>query len=129
MGRYRLSATSSLLLCKAKISHLSKSQFLKMVIDTGSSQTLIRSGALADIGINTVTPNRWVVMTGVTGVSRVPVVSVPTFECFGFQLHYLDVTAHALPEQTGLDGLLGLDVLRKARIKIDLRNNMIEMPD
>lgn len=100
-----------------------------MIVDTGSSTTLIRPQSLAAIGLKTSSSTRVGHMSHPGGILDVPVLTVPELECFGVKVGHLEVACHPLPSESGLHGLLGLDFLRAARMIIDLNSQAIIIPE
>jgi predicted aspartyl protease len=81
---------------------------LRLVLDTGADRTVISPAALTRAGIDATvgTPFR---ISGVTGSSSAPLVTVPRLDIAGAQVGPLGVVAFAVPGE--FDGLLGRDVL------------------
>jgi len=46
----------------------------------------------------------------------------------GIKIDNFNVAAHTLPFSGPIDGLLGMDLLRKIKARIDLENSLIEIP-
>ena len=62
-----------------------------------------------------------------SGVEFVPRISVSRIEALGKNVEGLAVLAHTLPPTAMVDGLLGLDFLRDARLTIDFTDGTIEL--
>ena len=46
----------------------------------------------------------------------------------GIKIDNFSAVAHTLPFSGPIDGLLGMDFLRRVKARIDLENNLIEIP-
>lgn len=95
----------------------------QFVVDTGANTTVIGSETAVQCSLvsDGVRP-----VHGIVGVQPAPLVRVPRLK-FG-QVQSRNLSLPVLPrESLGADGLLGIDVLKDRRIRLNFRRNMFEV--
>lgn len=91
----------------------------RLLIDTGSTYTIVAPEILKSIGCDPVGATRTVrIITG-SRHEVLPCVKILQLSCFGQVVENTYVLAHSLPPGVYVDGLLGMDFLR--RFPIELR--------
>ena len=86
---------------------------LRLILDTGATTSLIRSTILVAVGYDPDTsPDRITVAMG-NGVELVPRITLNRFSALGRHRLAFPVPAHTLLPAAGIDGLLGVDFLRR----------------
>jgi len=128
MRHYVLERSGNLLITKAAISGPSGITVLRLLVDTGSSYTVIPVEALEAIGCSPAAAlERVRIITG-SGTVIVPLVQVTRFQVLGEERVGWKVAAHTLPLGLPIDGLLGMDFLCDVKARIDLDAGSIEIP-
>jgi len=96
----------------------------RLAFDTGATITMIGKGILEALGYDIKTADEISIITG----SRIETVK----ELIVLEIHAIDravknmtVICHDLPEESGLDGLLGLNFLRHFDTEINYSNNTL----
>ncbi|HPD60308.1 MAG TPA: retropepsin-like aspartic protease [Thermodesulfobacteriota bacterium] len=118
MKVYRAEKFGSLLVVKACLEGTESKTYPKLLLDTGSTYTIISYEILESIGCSPVIPTRRQrIVTGI-GYEIVPVVLVNKFHCLGKSIVNKEILAHTLPFGTYVDGLLGMDFLSIFKIEI-----------
>lgn len=109
---YRCSRYGNLLVLKAAASSTSNTvrQF-RLLVDTGSTYTVLRVNILEALGCDIQNPLRRIRTSAGGGIVEAPVVAVPWFNCLGERLENFPIVAYTLPATTFVDGLLGMDFL------------------
>lgn len=127
MSKFRLNTTEGIILCKAKVTNAKQSIFIKLAIDTGASYTMISIETALAIGINPSSSKRHIEITTANGVIFAPIIKIPSFECFGIELKNMETVCHNLPPESPVEGLLGLNFLKTAKVVLDFSRNLIEV--
>jgi Aspartyl protease len=91
---------------------------LTLILDTGADRTMLSPEALARAGYGG-EPGRPVEVQGVTGAAVATVLTVASMDVAGMQVGPLEVVAFPSPI-TGVDGLLGRDVLDAFVLMVDV---------
>lgn len=125
MAKFKFGAKQSIILCHAEIADSKTGISLKMALDTGATYTMIPIEAAIAIGRNPLRSRRRIEITTGSGIEYVPMVTVPKFRAFGIELKNMEVICHNLPLQSPVEGLLGLNFLKKAKLIIDFSKNTI----
>ncbi|MEG4808022.1 retropepsin-like aspartic protease [Microcoleus sp. F8-D3] len=109
---YRCSRYGNLLVLKAAASSTSNTvrQF-RLLVDTGSTYTVLRVNILEALGCDIQNPLRRIRTSAGGSIVEAPVVAVPWFNCLGERLENFPIVAYTLPATTFVDGLLGMDFL------------------
>ena len=98
---------------------------LMLLVDTGSTYTIIEPEALMSIGCDpaTATASRRVFTAG--GPVTLPRLSIPQFHCVGQVVEDYDALAYTLLPEVHVDELLGMDFLKRFSIEIKPRSEEI----
>lgn len=125
MADYKFDANKGIIVCKAELTNKERSIFVKFVVDTGASFTMISIENALAIGIDPSKANRHIEITTANGIVFAPIIIIPSFRCFGFQRKNLEAVCHNLPPESPVEGLLGLNFLKSAKVVIDFSKNII----
>jgi len=128
MKRYRLADSGTLLITKAAIAGPEGIKILSLLVDTGSSYTIIPVEALESCGCSPAEAKKHLRIVTGSGFVVAPVVQLNWFSTLGVKVDNFSVVAHTLPFSGPIDGLLGMDFLRKVKARIDLENSLVEIP-
>ena len=79
------------------------------------------------IGIDPSKSIRHIEITTANGIVFVPVIKIPDFKCFGAELTNMEAVCHNLPPESCVEGLLGLNFLKPAKVIIDFSRNIIDV--
>ncbi|WP_017716277.1 retropepsin-like aspartic protease [Kamptonema formosum] len=126
---YRCSRYGNLLLVQAAAGGRDGSvREVRLLVDTGSSYTLLRVSVLEALGCDLQNPlRRLTTLTG-GGTVAAPVVAVPWFSCLGHHVDNFPMLAYTLPATTFADGLVGMDFLTRCQAVIYIREGEIRCP-
>ena len=109
---YRLERRGRLLLLRAAVGGTNgQASVLRLLLDTGSSYTMLPVEVLEALGYDTHRPLRRTRMITASGIIVAPVVRMSWFHCLGQRVEDFTVAAYTLPSGTFVDGLLGMDFL------------------
>jgi predicted aspartyl protease len=100
--------------------------FAQLALDTGATTTVIDTAMLERIGYGEHFEDRVHITTG-SGIEFVPRVTVSQLKALGKTIRRFPVLAHILPPTVAVDGLLGLDFLRRRRLTLDFRRSTITL--
>lgn len=100
------------------------SRMVNLALDTGATTTLVSTDIIEALGYQTSTENKTRLIMG-GGVDYAPQVQVRKMVVAGQQVKNLTVTCFSLPQESGLDGLLGLNFLRYFDIEINYSNSTL----
>jgi predicted aspartyl protease len=115
-----------LVLFPATLSGPSGTHVARLALDTAATETTLSKRVLGLIGCysaNATYPTVRVIMGN--GVVAVPQVTVNTLNALGQQHSDFTVQAHTLPPGLPMDGLLGLDFIRRYRLVVDFKTGYL----
>ena len=93
---------------------------VRLLVDTGSSFTILPVQVLQNLGYDTRNPLRRQELVTGQGRIYVPVINVSLFNCVGQLIENFDVVAHDIPPNLRIDGLLGMDFLTRFQAVISV---------
>ncbi|MGO4887299.1 aspartyl protease family protein [Anaerobacillus sp. MEB173] len=93
----------------------------RMVIDTGAAHSLISSDVVDDIGIFFEPGDQLVTMVGVGGEEYSFRKELDSVELDTVKLEKIKIDFGTLDNEFGINGLIGLDILKKGEFIIDLK--------
>lgn len=119
MKIYRVERVGALMVTTVYIRGPQSVAYPLLMIDTGSTYTIIRTKLLEDIGYTPASATVYRLIVTASKYERLPVVKVEQLNCLGIFMKDFKVLAHTLPRGIPVDGLLGMDFLQ--RFPIELR--------
>src|SRR3989338_3302591 len=128
MTEFKFDARQTINLCHAEIASQGIELSLKMAVDTGATYTIIPVETAVAIGCDPLQARRKIEITTGSSIEYVPLITVPKFRALGFEVKNMEVICHNLPTQSPVEGLLGLNFLKKAGVVIDFSRNIIHIP-
>lgn len=124
---HRFDPTQGLVVVSAELTGPAGAAVIRLALDTGATSTLINAGILVALGYEpSLARGRTQVTTG-SGVEYVPKIALRRIKALGQARSGFAVLCHTLPPSASVDGLLGLDFLRKKRLAVDFRKGVIEV--
>lgn len=102
--------------------------FVSMVLDTGATYTMIPWKIAQSLGFEPERVPRRVFITTASSTEEAPLITLNRIFVLGKKLENIQVVVHDLPPTSRIDGLLGLNVLRSIKAKIDFQEEVIEIP-
>jgi hypothetical protein len=94
-----------------------------LALDTGATTTMISHRLARNLGLRT--DGARIVATTVSGQVSIPLVRLGSIKVGEAEVHSLSVTVHDLSPAARVDGLLGLDFLKRFHVSIDSRNHIL----
>ena len=125
MSAFKFDPKTNLVVCSAWLHSGKLSLSLRMALDTGATFCIIPVEVAVAVGCDPSCSKRKMEITTGSGIKFVPLITIPRFEAFGVIVKNLEVVCHDLPTPSPVEGLLGLNFLKKARVIIDFSRNII----
>jgi len=100
---------------------------VRFALDTGATQTTIRTATLVLIGYDPGNVSERLTLTTGSGIEYVSPLIVDRLEALDQQRQFFPVLAHTLPPSAGVDGLLGLDFFHNQALTLDFRTGTIHL--
>lgn len=98
-----------------------------LAVDTGAAMTLIVPDVLDDIGYNARDGDHSTMIHSAVGAEPGYLLRVARFQALGYTIPDLLLHIHDLPDNTGFDGLLGLDFLDQFNYEVRSIENRIRL--
>jgi len=128
MPQFKFDPKQSIIICHAEIAGQKVELSLKMAVDTGATYTMIPIEAAVAIGCDPLRSQGKIEITTGSSTEYVSIITIPKFRAFGVEIKNMKVICHNLPPQSPVEGLLGLNFLKKAKAIIDFSKNIITTP-
>ena len=116
-----------LILVKAEVSGPTGKAVATLVLDTGATSTSLNASVLRSIGYDPAASIDFVPMVIGTTVERVPRLVLNRLSALGRHVLGPRVLAHDLPAEAVVDGLLGRDFFRGAKLTINFRGGVLDL--
>lgn len=120
-------AEEGLIVVRAALTGPAGVRLIRLVLDTGASDTAINAGILIDLGYDIAAAAEHVPVATASGMETAAVVPIQKIIALGQQRTDLAVLTYPFPAELDIDGLLGLDFLREYVLRIDFRAGDIEL--
>ncbi len=101
----------------------------RLLVDTGSSFTVLSTQILEDAGCNLQSPQGSITITAASGIVRGKIFEVPQFSALGQTIEQFRAVGFNLPKSVDTDGLLGMNFMRNCKAIVDTGNAYIMMPN
>jgi len=98
-----------------------------MALDTGSSYTIISEAAATQVGYDLSKISEYVSFSNASQSHLVPKVTLNSFSLADAKIDNLDVLIYTLPEEHGIDGVIGLNFLRHFNIGLDFEHGILTL--
>ena len=123
---YRLNRQGNLLWLRASVGVDGENPIvLRLLVDTGSSYTVLPRRILERLGCNLQQPPQTTTIVTASAIVKMPIVPVPWFNCLGVSKENFSVVAMDLPMGSFANGLLGIDFFREEKAIIDIAKGEI----
>jgi predicted aspartyl protease len=122
---YPLQRSGSLLFLRASISSIAGGSLrVRLLLDTGASYTTL---PLKVLGYTITSDTAQISIMTAGGLGRAPMLSIAAFDCLGKTIRDFSVVASDLPFNPLMSGLLGMDVLGRLGVTINIEKAEIIM--
>jgi len=125
MREFKFDPKKNVIICHVEVVSPKIAISLKMAVDTGATCTMIPIEVAVAVGVDPLRSKRRVEITTGSGIEYVPIITIPKFRAFGIEIKDMEIICHNLPSQSPVEGLLGLDFLKKAKAIIDFSKSII----
>ncbi|MBI5244098.1 MAG: retroviral-like aspartic protease family protein [Elusimicrobia bacterium] len=120
MPEYPLLPIAGVLIAYVRVSGPGGSRLLRLALDTGATTTMVPPKAALAIGVTPARATAFRETITASGTECIPLIKIPRFRLFEKDLSGVSVACHALPSESPVDGLLGLDILKRLAAVIDV---------
>lgn len=127
MPIFHLDINARVILVDAVVRGPARDHAVRMILDTGSSYTLLAPEILLDIGCDLYKSVRRGPISTASGLEYTTFVSVPSIEALSQRVKSLDICVHSPPPTIPARGLLGLNFLRHFNIHLNFLDGNIEI--
>ncbi|GAI47789.1 unnamed protein product [marine sediment metagenome] len=127
MKKYALQRIGKLLILRAAIFGKEGIRVTKLLVDTGSTYTILPNEVLYSVGLDPSISKERVRLVMGNGYLIAPRLEVQRFSCLGHTAENFKVVAHTLPPESFVDGLLGMDFLMQVKAVINTESGEIEV--
>ncbi|SFC49105.1 retropepsin-like aspartic protease [Clostridium uliginosum] len=117
-----------LLFTNINIQYRGKKLLVKdVVLDTGAAHTILSPDVVADIGVKAEANDNFITMYGIGGEHYAYRKNIDTISIGNNKLEDVSIDFGMIDEEGSINGLLGLDVLLKLGVSINLKELILEV--
>lgn len=129
MARISFDSTRHLIALSLEVGgiNIDNVQTFSVALDTGASITTIPTQVATDLGYDLSNPKQEVDILASNGVFTAKIITVSKLTAIGETVENIDVLCHDLPEDSIVEGLLGLNFLHHFDINISFSTGTIEI--
>jgi predicted aspartyl protease len=98
---------------------------VNLALDTGATWSLVSWETAVLIGYDPASVSERTSITTGSGVEYCPKITLQQLEALGKKAKGLDVLCHTLPPTSRVDGLLGLNFLRRFDLRVNFRHGYL----
>jgi predicted aspartyl protease len=125
---FPLQRYGNLLCLRASVKGISPDpRVVRLLVDTGSSFTVIPLQVLQDLGYDTNASTQSTNIMAAGGILRSPIITIAEFSCLGKQVDNFSVVAMNVPFNPVFNGILGMDFMTQYRVVIDVEKTEITL--
>ena len=128
MPEFKFNPHHTIIICHGQVAGQGIEIALPMAVDTGATFTMIPYEAVQAAGVNPLKARRRIEITTGSGIEYVPMVVIPYFKAYGIEIKNMPVLCHNLPSPGPVEGLLGLDFMKRVKLMIDFSANVFRVP-
>ncbi len=125
--KFKFKADYGLVYVRVKVARADREIILNLALDTGASGTIVSAKKLLEVGYDLDIPEDEIYITTGSGLIFVSKIAIEKLTALGKEKSDFIVIAHDFPPTSTVDGVLGLDFLRKYVLKIDFKHGIIEL--
>jgi predicted aspartyl protease len=103
------------------------SAVLRPALDTGATRTTINTAPIVALGYDPGLSTERIQVTAGSGVEYAPRVTLDRIRALGVVEEGFPILCHTLPPSAGVDGVLGLDYLRKRELNVNFRTGCLSL--
>jgi predicted aspartyl protease len=98
-----------------------------LALDTGASTTIICEGALIAIGYSLEAISEFATFGDASQSHLVPKVILKSFSLASAKVDDIEALCYTIPEEYGVDGVIGLNFLRHFNVKLDFEHGILTL--
>lgn len=126
MTQLRFDPNASLLIFQCQAEH-HRSIFLDLALDTGSSFTIISTKAAREIGYDLSQIPDLLSFGDASTTHLAPKVTLKSLSLADARINDVEALCYTLPEDYGIDGIIGLNFLRHFKLSLDFEQGILNL--
>ena len=102
-------------------------RYVHLALDTGANLTIVDARILVSIGYDPLKVKQRVQIITASGIEFCPCVTLKKIEALDHARENFPILAHTLPPSASVDGVLGLDFMRRKKLTVDFRAGRVTL--
>jgi predicted aspartyl protease len=123
--RYPFDSKAGIILVKTKVYGPGGDAIVNLALDTGATWTLVSWETAVLVGYDPASIQQRTAITTGSGIEYCPKLNLLKVEALGKPVNGLEVLCHTLPPTSRVDGLLGLNFLRRFNVSLNFKQGYI----
>jgi len=125
--RYPFDSKAGIILVKTKVYGPGGDAIVNLALDTGATWTLVSWETAVLVGYDPASIQQRTAITTGSGIEYCPKLNLLKVEALGKSVNGLEVLCHTLPPTSRVDGLLGLNFLRRFNMSLNFKQGYISI--
>jgi len=125
--KYEFDHNAPIIVVEPELEGENINQIIRMALDTGATFTMIPWKIAGALGLKPELSERRIDITTASGVESTPLVSLKSITLWDKRIENVEVIIHDLPARSYIDGLLGLNILRNFKFRIDFKKEILDV--
>jgi predicted aspartyl protease len=127
MKQYRLTARHDLLFTRAALKHQNRTRVVTLLVDSGSTYTLLSWEVLLSLKLDPATSRTRRSITTANGLLVLPEIALEELHTLGQQVEQFPMLVHTIPLGSQVDGILGMNFLRRFDLEINFKQALVRV--
>ena len=123
----RLDVQESVIPLKVRIEGGREVKKVDMALDTGATYVMLPWDIAEILGYEPELSKERINLITASGVEKAPLITLKAVDVLGKRAENIKATVHDLPQESYVDGLLGLSFLKNFRVCLDFREGVLEI--
>ncbi len=127
MAKHNFNIQDSIILLESELTGIVGERTLMTAFDTGVTYIMIPWEIAEILGYQPELSKERITMTTASGVEKVPLITLKSVEVLGKKAINVKAIVHNLPQESYIDGLLGISFLKHFKVCIDFPKGILEI--
>lgn len=123
----RLDIQGSVIPLKVRIEGEIEVKKINMALDTGATYVMLPWEIAEVLGYEPELSKERINMITASGVEKAPLITLKAVDVLGKRAENIKAIVHDLPQESYVDGLLGLSFLKNFKVCLDFREGVLEI--
>lgn len=126
MAKLQFDPNDIVIILESKIHGKNRISTSRLVFDTGASLVILPWKIVTSLGIK-IDPKNTIRTATASSIESTPMITIPKISVLGKIVTNVKAIVKDLPEESGVDGLLGLSFIKNFMVQIDFKKGILNL--